>query len=287
MGGAVTTLVLLVLATGLTPLIIGTLRLRATASAPSVHIGSILLCALAFNLTFFWQELWLVVPKALTPGLNPILYHNDHDWRGAAPNVELLQGTGALATLTSGMAACAALAMWRGGSATQRAFLFWMGFEGLFQALTQLAIGTLIPGNDVGRALTYLNLGSSAKAALLVLAVGGMSLAGVWLAHLCPSDLGLRAGGRTRAFGYAMMIVTLASIALIIPFRLPRPIIEVALIPLIVNLIGVAWLNVGAGIKAPDARGLVEGQPGLWGPAVALGVTLAIFQLVLRPGVAF
>lgn len=282
-----TTLLFLVLATGLAPLIIGTLRLRPSASGPSVQISSIVLCALAFNLTFFWQELWLVVPKALTPGLHPILYHNDHDWSGEAPTVELLQGTGALATLASGLASCAALALWRGGSATHRAFLFWMGFEGLFQALTQLAIGTLLRGNDMGRALTYLNVGSGAKAALLVLAVAGMSVAGLWLARICPSDMGVRAGGRTRAFAYGMMIVTMAAIALIIPFRLPRPIVEVALIPLVVNLVGVGWLIIGAGIKGPDAQSVVEGQPGLFAPALALGVTLAVFQLVLRPGVAF
>jgi hypothetical protein len=34
-------------------------------------IGSTLLYTLAFNLTFFIQELFLVVPKALTPGLRP------------------------------------------------------------------------------------------------------------------------------------------------------------------------------------------------------------------------
>ena len=51
-------------------------------------VASALLCALAFNLTFFWQELWLVIPKALTPGLHPILFHNDHDWTGSAPSVD-------------------------------------------------------------------------------------------------------------------------------------------------------------------------------------------------------
>jgi hypothetical protein len=282
-----TTLLLLVLATGLAPLMIGMLRLRRAAAGPPAQIGSILLCVLAFNLTFFWQELWLVVPKALTPGLHPILYHNDHDWSGQAPTVELLQGTGALATLIIGLVSCAALAMWRGGSVTLRLFLFWMGFQGLFQALSQLAIGTLLPGNDMGRALTYLQAGSVAKAALLVLAVAGMFLAGAWLARLCPSDLGLNAGGRTRAFGYGMLIVTMASIVLIIPFRLPRPIVEVALIPRVVNLVGVGWLILGAGITGPDARGLAEGRPGLFGPALALAVMLPVFQLVLRPGVAF
>jgi hypothetical protein len=57
----------------------------------------VLLYTLAFNLTFFIQELFLVVPKALTPGLRPTLFHNNHLWQGEHPLASLFQGTGALA----------------------------------------------------------------------------------------------------------------------------------------------------------------------------------------------
>jgi hypothetical protein len=40
----------------------------------SLSISSMLLYILAFNLVFFIQELFLVLPKALTPGLRPTLY---------------------------------------------------------------------------------------------------------------------------------------------------------------------------------------------------------------------
>ena len=40
-------------------------------------ISSALLYTLAFNLTFFIQELFLVLPKALTPGVRPTLFHLD------------------------------------------------------------------------------------------------------------------------------------------------------------------------------------------------------------------
>jgi hypothetical protein len=53
---------------------------RGIADRFLMNMASLLLCALAFNLTFFWQELWLVIPKALTPGPHPVLYHNDHGW---------------------------------------------------------------------------------------------------------------------------------------------------------------------------------------------------------------
>ena len=41
-------------------------------------VSSALLYTLAYNLTFFIQELFLVLPKALTPGLHPTLLHNNH-----------------------------------------------------------------------------------------------------------------------------------------------------------------------------------------------------------------
>jgi hypothetical protein len=71
-------------------------------------ISSALLYTLAFNLTFFIQELFLVLPKALTPGVRPTLFHNNHSWEGENPLTSLFQGTGALAILLSGVV-CALL----------------------------------------------------------------------------------------------------------------------------------------------------------------------------------
>lgn len=149
------TLLLLVAALGLLPLLVGTARLGrgAVRMAPRDLVAPTLLCALAFSLTFLVQELGLVLPKALVPGLDPVLYHNDHDWSGDAPIAELLQGGGAVATLLSGL-----LFLWLAGRIsparpTWRLFAFWMAFQGLFQSLSQWAIGCWLSGNDVGRAL--------------------------------------------------------------------------------------------------------------------------------------
>ncbi len=272
-----TTLVLLLVAIGLAPLALGAALLRRSprARGPGVTAASVILCALAFNLTFLWQELWLVIPKALTPGLRPVLYHNDHDWTGHAPTVELLQGSGAIATLFSGLAFCAALAMARRPSPAWRQFLFWMAFEGLFQSLTQLAIGALLPGNDVGRALAYLGVGVAADRSLLALAVVGMALAGAWLARLSPV-------GR-RDFALAPLL----AIVLIIPFRMPRDVVEVVMIPLFVNLVGAAWLTLAGAIAPPRTAPGPRDHPKALGPAVVLGLTLLLFQLVLRRGVVF
>ena len=65
---------------------------------PIVH--SMLAYILAFNIIFFIQELFLVLPKAFTPGLRPTLFHNNHRWDGEHPLASLFQGTGALTYLT-------------------------------------------------------------------------------------------------------------------------------------------------------------------------------------------
>jgi hypothetical protein len=284
-----TTLLLLLVAIGLAALALGMKFLgppESGAGSLRLPTGSILLCALAFNLTFLWQELWLVIPKALTAGLHPVLYHNDHQWTGESPRVDLLQGTGALATLVSGIVFTAGLAVARRASVTCRLFLFWMAFQGLYQSLTQLAIGTMLPGNDVGRALDYLHVSAAAKWLLLALVVIAMALAGAALARISPSSGERGSTKLTRRFGQTMLAATMLAIILIIPFRMPRDIVEVAFIPFFVNLVGVAWLTLGAAMVRHGAANQSDERIGVIGPALALGATLLVFQLILRPGVA-
>src|ERR1044071_980816 len=92
----------------------------STAPAPPwdwrLTLQSAILYALAFNLVFFIQELFLVLPKALTPGLRPILYHNNHSWQGDHPFAALFQGTGALAILLVGLGFALLLRRVRGRS---------------------------------------------------------------------------------------------------------------------------------------------------------------------------
>jgi hypothetical protein len=276
----VTGFLILVLATGVAPLVAGLWLLKPSPERALPSAGSILLCTLAFNLTFLWQEVWLVLPKALTPGLHPVLFHNNHDWTGTAPNVELLQGTGALATLASGFVFSGALAFARRLSPSWRLFFFWMAFQGLFQPLSQFAVGTLLAGNDVGRALAYLHIAGAAKMLLLGFAVAAMAVSGALLARFHPS------GRRGRSFGWQILITGLVAVVLCIPFREPRNIVEVALIPLIVNLMGAGWVVLGSVFTQPEDSPELEVPSLLW-PLLALGALLAVFQLVLKPGIAF
>jgi len=241
----------------------------------------VLQCALAFNLTFFWQELWLVIPKAFVPGLHPVLFHNNHEWTGTSPIAELLQGTGAIATLASGLTFALLLGYGRLASPSFRLFSFWMAFEGLYQSLTQLAVGTILPGNDVGRALTYLGIGAAADWTLLVICVAAMGLVGRSLASLLPDT----ADHRTPAL--PLLAVALLSIIVTVPFRLPRNLIEVVLIPLVVNFIGTGWLVIGLALTRPNISYAASSRPRIAGAACALLVVLLFFQIVLRPGLHF
>jgi len=277
----VTILLWLVAAIGLLPLVIGVARLDGGGPRIDARgfVASVLLCALAFSLTFLVQELGLVLPKALVPGLDPILYHNDHDWSGDAPVAELLQGGGAVATLLSGL-----LFLWLAGRIaptrpTWRLFAFWMAFQGLFQSLSQWAVGSWLPGNDVGRALAYLGAGSPEKGPLFMSAVSAMFAAGLLLARRYPAA---KAGRNT--LWQLLATLALATI-LVIPFRVPREPVEVVLIPLVVHIIGLGWLTIGLGFRR-EARPL-PAAPTIAGPLAALVALLAIFQLVLRPGISF
>jgi len=272
---------------GIAPLAIG-LALAAHGSRTSVPLpilGSVLFCALAFNLVFFWQELWLVIPKAFTPGLHPVLFHNNHEWTGSAPTAELLQGCGALATLTLGLAATGLLATGSRLSATARLFCFWMAFQGLSQSLTQLGIGAVVPGNDVGRALTYLGLSPLVHVGLALVAAVALALSGTTLARLFPAA----AHGEQVAAPSGIKIILLAailSVGLIVPFRIPRNPVETSLIPLIVNIVGAGWTTLGFALARKDGSGDPVRAPLAW-PSLALFALLLIFQLILRPGIRF
>ncbi len=252
------------------------MALRPTWRLP---IASALLYTLAYNLTFFIQELFLVVPKALTPGLRPTLFHNNHTWQGDHPLASLFQGTGALAILISGIVCLLILRGDRIRSTTVRLFLTWMAFHGFFQALPQVVMGAFISGNDVGMAMDYFHLPSVAKgiaalAALAVIPPIAMPVA----RHLLGLDPSM--------FRIAT-IPALAAIPLIVAFRVPREMIEVLLPPVLVTVVGLVALH-SVGWKIEGARPAADAQSiSIVYPLVAVVALLLVFQLVLRPGIAF
>jgi hypothetical protein len=256
-----------------------------------LETSSALFCTLAFNLTFFVQELFLVIPKALTPGLYPTLFHNNHTWTGNNSIAGLLQGTGALADLACGMLFAGLLAKSAKRPLTTRLFLFWMTCQGFFLALPQFVIGALDPANDVGMAMTWLRFSATAKQAAALIAVIAMAAIGFWLAR---QFIRLAGTAAETASGTARMrfvfrkatLPALVSIPLLVPFREPRNLIEVVLLPLIVIVSGMLWVQFGAWLAPPSAQ-MARANPAVLTPLAALLVLLAIFQLVLRPGIRF
>lgn len=253
---------------------------------------STLLYSLSFNLTFLLQELFLVLPKALTPGLRPTLFHNNHSWEGEHPLARLFQGTGALATVLVAILCIWLLKRDRSGSVMQRLFLIWMAYCGFLMALPQVAIGALSPGSDLGMAMDYLQMSPGAKltAGLVALTAIPPIALGLTRPLLALADTPERIAGAGARSRYVFLIATVPALigtVLIIPFRMPREWIEVVLLPVWVALFGIVWMQAGAwrmrGIQA--AGPLRPGSTVFL--AVAMLVLLLLFQLVLRPGIAF
>jgi hypothetical protein len=297
--------VAVLLALVLGPLLLGARGLNATRRTSVATVAdrtanwdwelaltSALLYALAFNLIFFIQELFLVLPKAFTPGLRPTLFHNNHRWEGENALASLFQGTGAVAIFVTGLI-CVSLLKYRAGrSSSVRLFLIWMAYNGFLQSLSQVVIGSVEPENDVGMAMNYLHLGAPAKTVAAFLALTAIPTVALWLRRPL---LGLAgdpvriAGGRARTrftFNIATLPAMIA-ILLIIPFRVPRNWVEVAAVPVVVTLIGIAWIQAGAwaadGVKAGGnlkAKSMVHAFS-------ALMILLLIFQIILRPGIRF
>lgn len=260
-------------------------------------LSSALLYTLAFNLTFFIQELFLVVPKALTPGLHAVLFHNNHSWQGSNPLASLFQGTGALATLVSALVCLQLLRrpQWRPGV---RLFLVWMVFSGVYMALPQVVLGTMNHQSDLGMAADYLDLGPAerritALTALLLMLLAAWPLRGAFLACAPEPAKLASAGARTRLILRVVTLPALLAIPLIVPFRIPRGAVEVVLVPVIVSLAGVLCVHAAALFRDGSARAGTAAPAAaataapLAIPLAALVALLLLFQLVLRRGVPF
>jgi hypothetical protein len=260
---------------------------RRAVEGKTILLSSIVY-AIAFNVTFFIQELFLVVPKALTPGLKPTLYHNNHNWEGSHPLESLFQGTGALAILISGL-----IFAWlakRGAGKTQaaRLFVLWMAYNGLFQSLPQFATACANPGSDTGQALDWFGLSASGETVVAVIGMAAIIAAGLFMTARFLEVGPMMESGRERSWFAFLMTVLPAAIAIpvLILFRIPREWVEVVVPTIAVPLIGLIWVQANAW-RVQVTPKLVSGSAQLAAPLAALLALLAVFQLVLRPGIAF
>jgi hypothetical protein len=248
-------------------------------------ICSALLYTVAFNLTFFIQELFLVLPKAFTPGLRPTLFHNNHTWDGEHPLASLFQGTGALAIFLTGVVCAWLLRRPSARSATAQLFLIWMAYNGFFQSLPQVILGAFNPRNDVGMAFQYLQLGGAVRTIAAVSALTALPLIALWLAR---QVLRLADGAAPARFMFSIATrPALAAIPLIILFRVPRNIIEVAAVPAVVTIVGVIWMQVSAWWLRVEPPVAGTSRFNVAYPLAGVLVLLLVFHLVLRRGIPF
>ena len=281
------------------PLLLALAGWMRARSEPSAHMRwdfrlmalSTLLYVLAFNLVFFVQELFLVLPKAFTPGLQPTLFHNNHLWQGEHALASLFQGTGALATVLLGIGC---LLLLRGKSLTSmsvRLLLVWLAYCGIFMALPQIVVGALSTGSDVGMAMEYFRLSPEAKSVCALLALAAIPFAARACARqvlrLAPEPALATARARS---GFVLQVATipaLLAIVLIVPFRVPREWLEVLFLPLVVVAAGIPWMQAGAWRLRAIEPAVSRPAVSLVYPLVATLALLLVFQLVLRPGVDF
>lgn len=299
--GAVAFMVVFVLAVG--PLLLGLAGFlgargaaRAVGESPrwnaKLTLVSGLLYVLAFNLTFFIQEFFLVLPKAFLPGIRATLFHNNHAWAGEHPLVKLFQGTGALATVAVALIGLGLLERGSLRSTSTRLFAVWMTYCGFFMALPQVVVGALSGGSDLGMAMHFLGLGEMAKTAAALIALALMPIIALRLTRALlelaaqPAQIATR-GARTRfVFFTATLPVWLATLP-IFAFRIPREWVEVIVVPCVVAWIGVIWMQAGAWrADIATARGRADDLALGW-PLLAVLLLLLLFQGVLRPGIHF
>jgi len=300
-GGVLGLAIILVVLVG--PVLLGVTGWVLTRANPAVAAGrteswtrgrivnSAVLYAIAYNLIFFIQELFLVVPKALTPGLRPTLYHNNHSWAGDHPLERLFQGTGAVAIFATASIAALWLTRSRLNAGPTRLLAIWLAYHGFMQSLPQVPTGMMDRGTDVGMAMDYLGLDAIAMTALSLAALAAIPLVAFWLAGrmMTLAPVGTEKPGQRAMFIFrAAVAPALIGSLLVVPFRVPASLDAVLISPLMVAFIGISWMLATSWRTRTTASGFAgaNGRSAYY-PAFALAVLLAIFQLVLRPGIAF
>jgi hypothetical protein len=157
--------------------------------------------------------------------------------------------------------------------------------------LPQVVLGAFNPRNDVGMVMQYLHLGAATRTSAAIVALTVMPLIAAWLARqvlrlASPDQL---ANGRAlaRFMFSAATLPALIAIPLIIAFRVPRNVIEVVVVPVVVTVVGVTWIQAGASWLRAEPAGTGALRPSIAVPLAAVLILLLMFHLVLKPGIPF
>jgi uncharacterized membrane protein YjfL (UPF0719 family) len=252
-------------------------------------INSSVLYAIAFNLIFFLQELFLVLGKKAL-GLKAFLFHNNHTWEGEHPMTSLMQGSGALAIFLIGMICLVIFQFIKNSKSNWKLFVLWLAFHGLVQSLPQVAVAYLEPTTDVGEALVgYLNLSEPFLIILAITSIISIAMVNIWFSRqllgFVPYDVDLN--NPKARFKYIRFIAVGAAFIgsmLLVPFRIPP--IGQAITPFIVFVFSIPWIWSSATVSKHIRRNSSSiNEKIYWSPIIFLVLLLIFFQLILVPGV--
>ena len=251
-------------------------------------INSAVLYALAFNIIFFIQELFLALGKKWL-GLKAYLYHNNHNWEGSHPLEGLAQGYGAVAIFITGVICLFTARRIKSSRHWLQLFFLWMAFQGLAQSLPQFITAAMAPDTDTGQAYTYLGITNTVGMLISIAGIILMLLTGTaysrYLLQLAPSNNNIDLA--YRRFNYLFRIALAASVIglmLIIPFRIMPW--NRALAPVMVLLISVPMIFANAWKSKPGYTINSEVNKKIFViPILFLVILLLIFQLILAKGV--
>lgn len=263
----------------------------ASHSSPSAWpliINSAVLYALAFNLIFFIQELFLALGKRWL-GLKAYLYHNNHNWDGDHPMERLAQGYGAVAILIVGII-CLFIArgMKRSPHWVQLLFL-WMSFQGFAQSLPQFITAKAAPDTDTGQAFTYLGISETEGILITIAGIIAMLVIGAYFSrYLLQLATGTEHTDKPgKRFAYLFKIAVAASligIVLIIPFRIMPW--NRAIAPVAVTMISIPMVFANAWkVKDINPVNNEVNDKIFIVPVLILTAVLLIFQLILAKGI--
>lgn len=281
------------------PIVLGILNLRQyrALSIPkqppyyTALINSAVLYAIAFNVIFFLQELFLTLGKKAI-GLETTLYHNNHSWEGSSELASLMQGSGALAIFILGLICLAWFRVIRNSQSIWKLLVLWLAFHGLIQSVPQVMIAFFDANIDVGQALVgYLDLNQALLVLLSLVSIVATALISMWMSRplleLAPAELDLSNPKlrlkyiRSIAVGAALL-----GCLFVIPFRVP-PVTQI-LAPVLLFIFTVPWIwSISARIENIKSIPNSVNEKILWQPLAMLLGLLLFFRIVLAPGVAF
>ncbi len=265
-----------------------TSSITAKRSAWPLIINSAVLYALAFNLIFFIQELFLALGKKWL-GLKAWLYHNNHNWEGSHPMDRLAQGYGAVAILLTGLICLFLAYKWKRSPGWLHLFFLWMAFQGFAQSIPQFITAKIAPDTDTGQAFTYLGIGNTAGVVISITGIVSMLYIGASFSeHLLRLAQSMdHVNTARRRFSYLLNGAVLAAVfgvLLIIPFRIMPW--DRAAAPVMVTLITIPMVFAHAWKAKVDYTVNSDVNKKIFlVPVIILLLLLLVFQLVLAKGV--